>query len=89
MRSRSRRQKLVTSASVWLEDGVFLAGEGEIADDVQAMAAAHRPAGHDGDDDFGHNRIRRCTSRMFKAGHAVFVDVALVTRARWSPPLQK
>src|SRR5690606_3147631 len=37
-----------------LEDGVLLGGDGQVTDHVQAVPAAHRPAGHDGDDDLGH-----------------------------------
>lgn len=33
-----------------LEDGALLAGEGQVANDMQAVPASDRPAGHDSDD---------------------------------------
>src|SRR5690606_15663993 len=37
-----------------LEARVLTARQGQIADDVQAVAAARRPSGHDADHDLGH-----------------------------------
>ena len=37
-----------------LEPRVLAAGQGQVADDVQAVPAARRPAGHHADDDLGH-----------------------------------
>src|SRR5207248_7223363 len=37
-----------------LEPGMLAAGEGEVADDVQAVPTARSPAGHDADDDLWH-----------------------------------
>ncbi len=37
-----------------LEPGVLAAGQGEVADDVQAVPPARGPAGHHGDDHLGH-----------------------------------
>src|SRR5262249_10324426 len=37
-----------------LKPGMLAAGEGQVADHVQAVSTARSPAGHDADDDLGH-----------------------------------
>src|SRR4029079_19372290 len=60
-----------------LAPGVLGAGQGEVADDVQAVPAAGRPAGDDADDDLGHE-----ADQPLRLQDAQPAELGLVDRGR-------
>ncbi len=61
-----------------LEDGVLLRGEGHVADDVEAVAAADRPAGDHADHDLGHEADEALHLEDVKTSHPARVDLITV-----------
>src|SRR5690606_22685785 len=57
-----------------LEAGVLPAGEGEVGDGVEAVSAAGGPAGHDADDDLGHEADQSLALQDVEAGELGGVD---------------
>ena len=78
---------------------MLAAGEGEVADNVQAVPAAAAQPGTTQMTTFGMNRISRCTSMMCRRPARAGSMVPAVSpsaywyplrpRMRWSPPAQK
>jgi hypothetical protein len=64
-----------------LEAGVLGAGERQVADDVQAVPSTGRPAGHDADDDLGHEADQPLALEDVEATGACRIDRRRVVAA--------